>query len=244
MSDRTGLSPSFGRPVLSSLLPPGSSRVQLTHCDDVAGAAVFGLLARLSGSYYVCSAPSTLQRLVDVTAEARCWENTRLREAREGEGEDSAPKGPELSAAKLVAAGYELQWPELAPPRPTAEAASAGEAATVGSARTTGAADGGGDVGAEGHAGVDAEGNAEGNAEGSAEGGTGGGVESGAAWADARQQVADEAGREPDGAVEEVETEEEAAEEAVEAAAEEAAADDVVEGLLDDERESGDAATS
>ncbi|KAL1507578.1 hypothetical protein AB1Y20_007198 [Prymnesium parvum] len=108
---RTGLDPEFTPPQLAALLPPGVSSVQLTHCDDAASAAVFLFLSGLSGRYTVCSAPTSLQTLFDLVAESKGWERPHLRKGGEaawrGGGESFA------SSAKLVEAGYVLQWPEL-----------------------------------------------------------------------------------------------------------------------------------
>ncbi len=92
---------------ISALLPPASTPVQFTHALDLAGAAVYCVIAGLDGAYHVCCAPSTLQLFFREVTERRGWDAVKLRD-----GGDDAPSCF-YSTARLVGAGYSLLRPEL-----------------------------------------------------------------------------------------------------------------------------------
>ncbi|KOO25448.1 epoxide hydrolase [Chrysochromulina tobinii] len=95
---------------LAAMLPPASSVVQLTHTADLAGAAVFALLAGLQGAFHVCAAPLTMQRLFDGLSRRKEWERIVLpASAHDGANSGSA----HYSTDKLEAAGYRLLHPRL-----------------------------------------------------------------------------------------------------------------------------------
>ena len=101
----------------------GVSRVRLPYrAQDVAGAAVFAVLEGLRGEYHVCSEPASLAELFDLLAAARAWDSVDLKadaaadadSGRRGDGGGGRAR-PYYCTSKLVAAGYELQWPQLSP---------------------------------------------------------------------------------------------------------------------------------
>jgi len=127
MRKRLGLTQSAHGAKLAALLPVGSTAVQLTHCEDAAGAAVFGVLSGLDGTFDVCSEPSTLQQLFETIASSRGWDSTTLRSEAHGMEVAEEPVPPPLSSAKLVATGYSLLWPKLAGQEDDDQAASAAD---------------------------------------------------------------------------------------------------------------------
>ena len=100
-------------------LPPRDAEMQLTHTDDLAGAAVFAIVdGALDGAYHVASAPATLQSIFDASAARRGWSSLALRPAV---GEGAGPPPAVFSTEKLAAAGYELLWPTMGGAPPSAD---------------------------------------------------------------------------------------------------------------------------
>lgn len=97
----------------TALMPPGGQLVQLTHVEELAGAAVFAALADgLEGQYHVCAQPETLQALFDGLSAHREWEQMRLRDTVLPVEVDEHPRF--YSTARLEDAGYQLLWPKVA----------------------------------------------------------------------------------------------------------------------------------
>ena len=126
LRERTGLDVDGGRKAeleaaMAATLPPRDAEMQLTHTDDLAGAAVFAIVdGALDGAYHVASAPATLQSIFDASAARRGWSSLALRPA---DGEGAGPPPAVFSTEKLAAAGYELLWPTIGGAPPIADAA-------------------------------------------------------------------------------------------------------------------------
>ena len=88
LRERTGLDVDGGRKAeleaaMAATLPPRDAEMQLTHTDDLAGAAVFAIVdGALDGAYHVASAPATLQSIFDASAARRGWSSLALRPRR------------------------------------------------------------------------------------------------------------------------------------------------------------------
>ena len=97
LRERTGLDVDGGRKAeleaaMAATLPPRDAEMQLTHTDDLAGAAVFAIVdGALDGAYHVASAPATLQSIFDASAARRGWSSLALRPA-DGEGAGTAAR--------------------------------------------------------------------------------------------------------------------------------------------------------